>query len=509
MQLEDLIRQNYERMSANDRRIWQYVCRNREECRKLSLHQLADACEVSHTTVLRFLQLIGMDGYNEFKTFLKWSDLNQPVFDERSIEQNSFNLTRTVSAIQQTDCSELFGRMNQAKRLYAYGSGAVQKAAAKVLKDYLILAERLLHVIEGKEERRMAMEQMEKGDVVFLFSLSGNNQVMNDYAGELRDRGMYLVAICQDGVNDLSKICQFYLPFFTQKIDVGRHGMSYHSSAGMFSIAETLLLKYAAYQADRRIKLVATDLDGTLLDNPYVIPQDFVEWVCRHPEVRVVIASGRQYYNLRKLFGEIEDKLVFIAENGGFVFDGGRAIYRDEMAEQDILACIELLGETQTVILCGEQSAYMLQGSAETERNARTYYEQLTIVEDLTACIHRDRIVKIAVFFEAHNAEEKYADICECSERLKVSLSGECWIDIANSTANKGAALSVIQGKYHIARDESMAFGDYLNDYELLQQCGMSYAMENAHPDLKKIAKYIAPSNKDRGVQKVLAEIIP
>lgn len=249
MRLDDLVQENYDRMGANDRRIWQYVCKHRDACRTMSLHQLADACQVSHTTVLRFLKLLGMDGYSEFKTFLKWDSSSHPVFDARSVEQNSFNLTRTLGYIQQVDCAELFDRMNRAKRLYAYGSGAVQKAAAKVLKDYLILAEQLLHVIEGKEERMMALQQMQEGDVVFLFSVSGNNPVMNDYARELRNKGMFLVGICQDGANDLSKLCQCNLPFFTQKIDIGRHGLHYYSSAGMFLIAETLMLKYTAYQA--------------------------------------------------------------------------------------------------------------------------------------------------------------------------------------------------------------------------------------------------------------------
>lgn len=252
MSLDDLIQENYDRMNANDHRVWQYICRHREECRQMSLHQLADACEVSSTTVLRFLKLIHMDGYNDFKAFLKWDSLNHPVFSQHSIEQNSFNLTRTITSIQQADCTELFERMDRAERLYAYGSGAVQKSVAKVFKNYLILAEKILHVIEGAEERIMALHQMKEGDVAFLFSVSGNNPVMNEYAQALRSRGVYLTAICQDGVNDLSKLCHFYLPFFTQKIDVGHPGAVFYSSAGMLPIAETLVLKYIAHKYRKR-----------------------------------------------------------------------------------------------------------------------------------------------------------------------------------------------------------------------------------------------------------------
>lgn len=253
MRLDDLVQEHYEHMSENDRRIWQYIYRHKNECRSMTLHELADACQVSHTTVLRFLQLIGMDGYNDFKAFLKWDSLNQPGFNQRSIEENCFNLSRTISSIQQADCLELFYRMEQAGKLYAYGSGAVQKSVAKIFKNFLILSGKLLHVIEGQEERIMALRQVQKGDVIFLFSVSGNNPVMNEYAQSLRDKGLFLAAICQDGANDLSKICHFYFPFFTQKIDVGHDGLSFYSSAGMLPIAEILTLRYMAYQAEKNI----------------------------------------------------------------------------------------------------------------------------------------------------------------------------------------------------------------------------------------------------------------
>lgn len=254
MRLDDLVRENYDRMGESDHRIWQYICSHTEECRRLSLHQLAEACEVSHTTVSRFLHLIGMEGYSEFKTFLKWNSLSRPVFDQRGVEENSFHLTRTINFIQQADCTELFERMDKAEGIYAYGSGSVQKAAAKVMKNYLVLTERLLHVIEGEEERVMAVTQMKKGDIMFLFSLSGDNPVMNDYARKLKEIGIFLVAVCRDGANDLSEICDFCLPFFAQKLDVGRHGFRYYSTSGMFLIAEMLMLKYAAYQADVTVR---------------------------------------------------------------------------------------------------------------------------------------------------------------------------------------------------------------------------------------------------------------
>ena len=65
-----------------------------------------------------------------------------------------------------------------------------------------------------------------------------------------------------------------------------------------------------------------------------------------------------------------------------------------------------------------------------------------------------------------------------------------------------------IQDIYGISPEECVAFGDYMNDYEMLQNCGESYAMENAHDEIKKVAKYIAPSNDDEGVMQVLKKIL-
>ena len=71
----------------------------------------------------------------------------------------------------------------------------------------------------------------------------------------------------------------------------------------------------------------------------------------------------------------------------------------------------------------------------------------------------------------------------------------------------KGAGIRALQKQLNILPEECMAFGDYMNDYDMLTACDESYAMENAHPDLKKIAKHIAPSNEEEGVMQVLRQL--
>lgn len=257
------------------------------------------------------------------------------------------------------------------------------------------------------------------------------------------------------------------------------------------------------------IKLITTDLDGTLLNDNKEIPAGFREWVLGHKEIKMVIASGRQYYNIRKLFPGLEENLVFMAENGGLVFEDNKTIHINGMLPEDVIYCIEHFHTKNnfSLIISGEKAAYMEHSSEEAERNAHMYYEKLEFINDVADCIQKDKIIKIAVFIENHNAEEEYNKLGEFHSRLDALLSGDCWIDIANKSVNKGNAIKILQQKYGINPSECIAFGDYLNDTDMLLQCDESYAMQNAHPSLKEIAKYTAPSNNDGGVMKVLDKL--
>lgn len=258
-----------------------------------------------------------------------------------------------------------------------------------------------------------------------------------------------------------------------------------------------------------KIKLVASDMDGTLLDSNKQLPSDFMAWVRNHPDIKTVIASGRQYYTLVKDFLPIKDELIYVAENGGFVFEKDKIIYSNEMAKEDIRICLALIENIEglTPIVCGAKSAYMKQAEENIYRETAMYYARLRLVENLYEAALQDTVVKIAIFVDEKKAEPAMQYFAGLDEHLAAVLSGDSWIDLSNGTVNKGIAVEAIQKKYGIDKTESMAFGDYLNDVGLIKSCGESYCMENGHPDLKALAKYVTASNDDNGVMKVLQKL--
>ena len=258
------------------------------------------------------------------------------------------------------------------------------------------------------------------------------------------------------------------------------------------------------------IKLIAADMDGTLLDSnkklsPYLF--DLVK-ILKEKDVKFAIASGRQYFNLLENFEDIKQDLIYISDNGSIVYDNEESIYVNEINKEEIKKALNDVRRRKGIypILCGVESAYVENDNEVFLENARMYYAKLEIVEDLMDALEKDKICKLAVFDEIDAENNAFKLLEKYNEKFMVCISGHNWVDLMNIGVNKGQAIKIIQEKYNISYEETMAFGDYLNDYEMMQSCKYSYAMENAHPKLKEICNYRAKSNDDDGVVHAIKE---
>jgi len=258
------------------------------------------------------------------------------------------------------------------------------------------------------------------------------------------------------------------------------------------------------------IRLIALDMDGTLLDSNKNAPAEFNDWVIAHPEVQVVIASGRQYFTLEAQFEAIKNRLIFIGENGSVIVRNGEVLYKAPMTDDSVKATLDLCSANSaySLIVCGLKSAYLGSDDAIVINEAAKYYASRTFVDSLYEAIGNDDVFKLAVYIHDLRAEEEYNKFPQVPEGLSAVLSGDSWIDIARDGIDKGSALKVLQDILKISPDECMVFGDYLNDYSMFEACKHSYAMRNAHPDLKKIAAHITRlTNDENGVMETLKEI--
>lgn len=257
------------------------------------------------------------------------------------------------------------------------------------------------------------------------------------------------------------------------------------------------------------IRLIASDMDGTLLSDDKVLHDDFWPLVkdLASRGVTFCPASGRQYFSLRRQFDDIAKDVVFIAENGTFVVDGatGAEIASDCISVEQAQAVIRAARDIDDayVVLCGKRSAYIQSDDPEFVEGVAPYYAELRHVPELLE-ITDDEFLKVAIY-DAVNSETNTApSLAPFGDTLQVVVSGEHWVDVMSLTANKGEGLRHLQQRMGISPDQTMVFGDFLNDLEMMDAATFSFAMANAHPQLKKRAAWRAPANNANGVVRTI-----
>jgi Cof subfamily protein (haloacid dehalogenase superfamily) len=262
------------------------------------------------------------------------------------------------------------------------------------------------------------------------------------------------------------------------------------------------------------IRLIAADMDGTLLDDEHELHEHFWPLV-EELHARGIMfcpASGRQYFNLLARFEDIADDVVFIAENGTFVVYQGHELSSSCLEPTAVRALVDAVrglaakGVDLGAVVCGKRSAYIERGDAAFHAEADRYYAELTVVDDLGGV--DDDVLKVAVF-DFGSAEHTTAPGLErFAGTHRVVVSGKHWVDVMNPDANKGSAIRTIQRAFGITSAQTMVFGDFLNDLEMMDAADYSFAMHNAHPQLRDRARYVAPPNSENGVVRVISAVL-
>ena len=284
------------------------------------------------------------------------------------------------------------------------------------------------------------------------------------------------------------------------------------------------------------IKLIASDMDGTLLNHNHKIPKENVELInyAKNQGIEFVVATGRAYYEALPALNEENINCDVISFNGGIVYDkNGNIISITPMLPKDLYYTIEILKSFDiSYQLYTKNTIYTK--SIETDINAyidlirsngydpdvehlRAEAQQkldvgyITEVENIELYLNEKENppIKIIAISNDISKLENAAKLLSENKSISVTSSGANNIEIMHKNATKGEALKEIAKIYGINLENAVAIGDNLNDQAMLDIVGYSVAMKNGNIKLKEQAKYVTEkTNSEGGVADTIFKLI-
>lgn len=266
---------------------------------------------------------------------------------------------------------------------------------------------------------------------------------------------------------------------------------------------------------DVDVRLVVTDMDGTLLDGAGQLPARLPQVLARMRRHGVLLcpASGRQLANLHLTFSDLLAGAPVIAENGTVAEMPGGELYRHTMTREQAAAVVRTVrhlagaGRDVGAVVATPERAWVERTDERFLEQVDTYYAARAVTGDLlTAPL--DDVIKVAVHDFGHAETDSYPALAAGSPDLDAVVSGMHWTDLMAPGASKGRALAQLQERAGITPAQTVAFGDYLNDLELFDRAGISCAMANAHPQVLAAARFTVPANTDDGVLRTIELVL-
>jgi RpiR family glv operon transcriptional regulator len=252
MVLDEIINKHKENLNQTDMVIWKYIVTHRKEARHISIHELAHECTVSSTTIVRFAQKLGFDGFGELKAVLKMEEATGVVYHEDVLKAlGDFYATTTKKLLERNydNASQL---VHEANRIFIFASGYVQANVVQELKRLFFYDNVLIYEIRGREEFRALLNVLTKDDLFIFVSFSGETPAVVDFAQQLRLRDIPFVSITKLHDNTLASLSTVNLYVSPARFqlypdeDIREHA-PFQSMMPYFLLLEIWYVKYRMY----------------------------------------------------------------------------------------------------------------------------------------------------------------------------------------------------------------------------------------------------------------------
>lgn len=279
---------------------------------------------------------------------------------------------------------------------------------------------------------------------------------------------------------------------------------------------------YEKKMGENRIKLVAADMDGTLLNRERKITK-YTQNVIKKAMaqgVYFVPATGRAVNALPPELKEMEGIRYGIFSNGATIYDlkEEKVIYKNHFEMDRVLELMDFLKQfdlMESISLNGQSYANKKEMENidyyELDSNTKAIVQgSRVLVDDLEMFVKEQSttVEKTTLLFKTMEERRRAADALSKIEDIQFSSSLPKNLEISKKGCNKGDGLFHLAKILNIQKEEIMSCGDADNDRELLESAGLAVVMENGLDSMKAIADYITVSNQENGVAKAMEKFV-
>ncbi|MEB7414772.1 MurR/RpiR family transcriptional regulator [Mammaliicoccus sciuri] len=194
MILDKLINEHYQQLNDNDIHIIQMINQNIHLIHRLKIQEIADISHTSISSIHRLARKLGFDGYSDFKAYIKLNrQTSKPSTD--IIESLEQDLQQTMKHLKMIDYDYISEQINQAPYIYIYGTGVAQLNVARDAQRHFLSIHKRVMVINDENELKIAMNQMNKDDLIFIISLSGETSHLRENVEIMHTRNISYISI--------------------------------------------------------------------------------------------------------------------------------------------------------------------------------------------------------------------------------------------------------------------------------------------------------------------------
>ncbi len=263
-----------------------------------------------------------------------------------------------------------------------------------------------------------------------------------------------------------------------------------------------------------KIKLVVSDMDGCLLDGEGKLPPRFAEALQLMKDRRVIFAaaSGRAVEGMRRTLGGYSDEISFISDNGARVFSKNRCILHRILSYEKYDPVIKEMRKHKGLlpVACGVNGAWVEHTediTPDMEKELSKYYPSW---RESSFDSIPDQVIKFALLYFDDIEKNIYPFFRKYdNDEICVLVTAFVWIDIYEKGVSKGNGIRALQKEYGILPEETVVFGDYLNDLPMADHAVRSFAPANAHQEVKdRFTDIIAPNTTGSVAETIIQLLI-